>query len=104
MLFDLLPERLALRIECCEHTGCWTYTGKWNSGDGYSKISWKNKPTMVHRLMYELIIGPIPEGLVLDHKECKNRACCNPLEPVTQKVNIYRGKAVLFKGESTNAY
>ena len=53
---------------------------------------------MAHRLVYTLIKGEIPEGLVLDHG-CKNRRCCNTkhLEPVTQKVNVERGDAVLFR-------
>ena len=47
-----------------------------------------------HRIAYELAVGPIPEGLVLDHR-CRRRECCNPrhLEPVTNAANIGRGEA-----------
>jgi hypothetical protein len=43
--------------------------------------------------MYERHIGPIPEGLQLDHL-CRNRACINPahLEPVTNLENLRRGE------------
>ena len=81
-----------------EKNGCWTKKG-WNSGNGYGKISVKGKAQMAHRAMYESLVGPIPEGLILDHL-CRNRACCHPdhVEPVTVKVNTHRGDAVLIKG------
>jgi len=45
-----------------------------------------------HRFAYEALVGPIPEGLKLDHL-CRNRACVNPdhTEPVTDRVNTLRG-------------
>lgn len=47
----------------------------------------------VHRVVYELLVGPIPEGLQLDHL-CRNRVCGNPdhLEPVTNRENWIRGE------------
>jgi hypothetical protein len=48
------------------------------------------RTALVHRWLYELAIGPVPAGRVLDHR-CRNRDCCNPLhlKPVTNRVNIF---------------
>lgn len=44
-----------------------------------------------HRIIYEALHGPIPDGLQIDHL-CRNKVCCNPhhLEPVTARENILR--------------
>ncbi|GHD70243.1 hypothetical protein GCM10010317_077140 [Streptomyces mirabilis] len=74
---------------------CWQWTGTINRG-GYGRISIKFddgwRPCSVHRVAYQIFIGPIPDGLELDHL-CRVRHCCNPwhLEPVTKTVNIRRG-------------
>jgi hypothetical protein len=73
--------------------GCLVYTGKLNN-HGYGVISVNQRTKMVHRLMYENEIGPIPGGLVLDHL-CYNPPCSETshLEPVTQAENTRRAKA-----------
>lgn len=45
-----------------------------------------------HRIFYARLVGPVPEGLQLDHL-CRNRWCVNPehLEPVTLRTNVLRG-------------
>jgi hypothetical protein len=70
---------------------CWDWTGALNS-KGYGSVAHKGRVWSTHRLAYELLVGPIPDGLQLDHL-CRNRSCCNPdhLEPVTPKVNSERG-------------
>lgn len=79
---------------------CWRVSG-WSSGNGYANIRVRNKIWKVHRVVYELCIGPIPAGHVLDHKKdvCRYRDCCNPhhLEPVPDLENIIRGKAIMYK-------
>ena len=72
---------------------CWLWTGSTSKG-GYGKISMKDDTTiMAHRAMYELLVGPIEDGLTLDHL-CRNPSCINPehLEPVTIQENIARAK------------
>lgn len=68
---------------------CWIWTGKPDLR-GYGRIA-NDAGTydMAHRWAYKQFVGPIPEGLVLDHL-CVNPPCVNPahLEPVTHRVNI----------------
>ena len=73
-------------------SGCWIWTAA-NNGVGYGRFKWDGAVGYAHRFAYEAFVGPIPNGLQLDHL-CRVRACCNPahLEPVTQQVNIMRGR------------
>lgn len=77
--------------------GCWLWTGKLAS-NGYAEFSHDRKRDRAHRYAYELLVGPIPEGLVIDHvweRGCRHRHCVNPahLEPVPNGENIRRGFA-----------
>lgn len=75
--------------------GCWPFTGaKNNTGYGVFGID-GNLTTGAHRYAYELLVGPIPEGLHLDHL-CRVRHCVNPdhLEAVTQTENNRRAAAL----------
>lgn len=88
-----LEERLNTRIARTDH--CWFWLGHVNR-DGYGTIDVDGRNQLAHRVSYETYVGPIPDGLVIDHV-CRNRACVNPdpkhLEPVTQLENVRRGNA-----------
>ena len=79
---------------------CWEWTGTTTvHGYGQSKVAGKNQSA--HRTSYELLVGPIPEGLQIDHL-CRNRSCVNPshMEPVTQQENMRRGDGAGAKNAS----
>lgn len=101
-------ERLLDKI--CIREECWIWTGTINNR-GYGCTSLKGKAIYAHRVSYEFYVGPIPDGLELDHL-CRNPPCINPdhLEAVTHAENMRRGKAAqathcvhghLFDAENT---
>lgn len=95
----ILPKRIVERIYV-EGT-CWRVKG-WNTDNGFANISVRRQNLKVHRVVFTLVIGPIPVDHILDHdktKGCRYRDCCNPwhLTPVTVKENTHRGDAVLFR-------
>lgn len=73
--------------------GCWIWTGS-KLKTGYGTLGINKMNVLAHRLSYELNVGPIPEGMTIDHK-CRNRSCVNPdhLEPVTMYENVMRGNS-----------
>lgn len=79
--------RLAASIEVAD---CWEWT-KYKD-KGYGQIRLPDRLVLAHRWVWENLVGPIPDRLVLDHL-CRNRPCVNPdhLEQVTQQVNVLRG-------------
>jgi hypothetical protein len=87
-----LADRLWSKVDIGNSpAGCWIWTGAlaW----GYGRIGERSgRIVPAHRVMYELCIGPIPDGLQLDHL-CREPGCVNPLhlEPVTTRENILRG-------------
>ena len=86
-----MREYLLNRVTKIEGKDCWFWNG--NLSGGYGRPNILGKQYYAHRLSYEEFIGPVPEGMQLDHL-CRNRSCINPehLEPVTQIENIRRGE------------
>ena len=70
--------------------GCWMWTGAVES-NGYGRFRADMKRTGVHRYSYELLVGPIADGMTIDHP-CRVKRCVNPdhLEVVTGRENTRR--------------
>lgn len=77
------------------NTGCWLWM-RTLTGAGYGGQSLFGKKRLAHRISYELLRGPIPAGLQIDHL-CRCRSCVNPdhMETITRRENILRGMSPL---------
>lgn len=73
-------------------TRCWTWTAYVHKRTGYGRFYFEGKVVEAHSASYRMFVGPVPEGLELDHL-CRNRACVRPdhLEPVPHATNMERG-------------
>ena len=73
-----------------ETDGCWIWTSSVVRGYGTFAVQTR-KDVKAHRLAYEMWVGPIPEGLQIDHL-CDNKLCVNPdhLKPATARENTLR--------------
>lgn len=109
-----LAERIEPKIHRTE--GCWLWTGRIDRA-GYGTLGSRKGTSMAYRLAYEAWIGPVPDGLELDHacrtadktclggSSCPHRRCVNPahLEPVTRAENARRS-APAQKSECVNGH
>jgi HNH endonuclease len=78
MTLDEIKQRILARCEWREgplETPCLVWTGARDSG-GYGRLRFNNNRHFVHRLLYSIEKGEIPEGLQICH-HCDNRPCCN---------------------------
>ena len=89
--FELVMRRVDKTDGCWLFTGCLTRHGYGNIGSAAQRESGGSRLT--HVIVYERLVGSVPEGLELDHL-CRVPACCNPdhLEPVTHTENVRRGR------------
>lgn len=83
-----LPDRFWSKVR--QTDSCWLWTGA--TSDGYGRFAHEGRTDVAHRLAWRALVGPIPDGLHIDHL-CRVRRCVNPehLEPVTCRENVLRG-------------
>lgn len=89
-----LRERVLSRLMICPD-GCLVWTGHCDD-KGYGRVqAGTGRPQKVHRVTYQMFVGPIPAGLELDHL-CRVKRCGSPahLEPVTHAENMRRTRKV----------
>ena len=102
--FAPMDVRFWSKVDIGAEDECWPWVGGLTS-KGYGSFAIrKDLTTLAHRIAYELVVGPVPSGLELDHlchsrdvgctlgPECPHRRCQNPahLEPVPHRVNAAR--------------
>lgn len=87
-----LAQRLQERSAIEPNTGCIIWLGAERRGYGRIWCSDERRNKSAHRVAYELLRGPVPDGHEIDHV-CRTRLCVNPehLEVVTGAENIRRG-------------
>lgn len=74
-----LAHRLAEMTQPEPNTGCWLFTGSWDS-DGYGRIRVlrpRTKMMFAHRAAWLCHHGEVPAGMLVCHR-CDVRACVNP--------------------------
>lgn len=89
----MTPERFMAKVQK-QHgrNACWLWMGALYK-DGYGQVR-HGATSRAHRASFELFVGPIPDGLVIDHL-CGVKHCVRPdhLEAVTQAENVRRAQA-----------
>lgn len=86
-------DRFWAKVVKSDENSCWLWQG--TTSRGYGQMWDGHRLNQAHRFAYELLRGPIPAGLHIDHL-CRVRACVNPahLEVVTCRENILRGESL----------
>lgn len=104
-----LEERFWRKVNKTET--CWLWIGA-KGAEGYGSFGTeliakgKMRTERAHRVAWELLVGPIPAGMVVDHDNqqfgCGNPSCVNPdhLQLVSRGLNKQRGRGTYANNSS----
>lgn len=109
-----LPQLVEWGLEGNTGDGCWAWrTATVPSGSGYAAVNVGGSMVGAHRLVHEVLVGPVPDGHVVDHTchvpedcpggmSCPHRACVNPahLSAVPHAVNVSPGRSSRVRPEA----
>lgn len=86
-VFDL-PDNMMRKVTVRAESDCWIWGGALNSR-GYGCVSVKGRVQLTHRLAYQLLVGPIADGMTIDHI-CEIKRCVNPahLQQMERGLNV----------------
>jgi len=95
---DALPARFWSKVRRSPK-GCWLWTGA-IAKSGYGTFSLNGRTEYAHRVAWLELIGPIPQGLEIDHVKCGRHRCVNPahLRVVTHAQNMAREMPKAWEG------
>lgn len=101
MAYESVRERFEEKFTPEPNSGCWLWTAVVGR-NGYGRFWRDGRQRQAHRVSYEIHVGVVPDGLVLDHL-CRVRCCVNPahLEPVSVRENCRRGETGKVTGART---
>lgn len=103
MDLSTLPARIRAKVSVGDTDQCWPWIAAVGA-NGYGHVRWDGSTQEAHRVVYELLVGPIPDGATIDHTchngsgcsgRCPHRRCCNPahLAPVSRGANVLAGNS-----------
>jgi hypothetical protein len=86
-VFDL-PANMRSKVTLHLESYCWIWSGAVNSR-GYGCVSVKGKSHLAHRFAYQMLVGPIADGMTIDHI-CEIKRCINPahLQQMERGLNV----------------
>ncbi len=100
-----VQDRFWAKVDKQAGSGCWLWTSALTN-NGHGVVMLDGRTQSAHRLAYEWLVGPIPDGLVLDHEchnrdltcnagdLCPHRRCVRPdhIRATTQAINYRSGR------------
>jgi len=98
-------ERFWFQVNKDTPDGCWLWLG-YKQERGYGTVKINGSMKLAHRVAWESVRGPIPDGMVVDHDNpdygCHEPSCVNPdhLELVPKRINNQRKRGLAANNTS----